>query len=126
MQTIRIRLHRLPEMLFNSYMCSLSFEFSISSIKGGDEVAAVCEAQEDRVEVHGDPVEVDGDLEEEVHVVEDREEVHAVVVDGGDGGGLVVVGDCASSFFFCNTSLLFNMDVAKCIEITSEFIHVNG
>lgn len=54
-------------------------------------------AQEDPVEAPGDPVEEHGCEGEQVHGVEDLEEVRVVEVGGGGGGGDLVVEGWASS-----------------------------
>ena len=97
-----------------------------------DEAAAVCVAQEDPVEVHADLQEEGGSGHEGegVHAVVDRVVVggRALVVGGRAGDGALVGGDCASSFFPASdsSSLVFDMDVQKCVEMITSFIHVNG
>ncbi|KAJ6673330.1 hypothetical protein OIU85_012338 [Salix viminalis] len=101
-----------------------------------DQVAAVCVAHEDPVEVHADLQEEGGNGHEGegVHVVVDpvvvggRAGGRALVVGGRAGGRALVGGDCASSFFPASdsSSLVLNMDVQKCMEMNTGFIHVNG
>ena len=107
-----------------------------------DQVAAVCVAHEDPVEVHADLQEEGGNGHEGegVHVVVDpvvvggalvvggRAGGRALVVGGRAGGRALVGGDCASSFFPASdsSSLVFDMDVQKCVEMITSFIHVNG
>ncbi|KAJ6673331.1 hypothetical protein OIU85_012339 [Salix viminalis] len=103
-----------------------------------DQVVAVCVVHEDPVEVHADLQEEGGNGHEGegVHVVVDPVVVGGALVVGGRAGGRALVvggralvgGDCASSFFPASdsSSLVLNMDVQKCMEMNTGFIHVNG